>query len=139
MGTIKTILLLALVIGSMVTSHAADYLLMNNQFTKVYTNVLSFTATNGVTVTNSQVTAASVYHTFQFFYTASGTNTTTVVTDRTVDNSNWFPVATNTFTATASFETNYTGKWIGYRFRATFANSNAVASIPTLTIPYVAQ
>jgi len=134
MGKLATFVV-ALIIGCSVETRAADFLLLNNQFTRVYTNNLSFTATNGVTVTNTQTTAASVYHTFHFVYTATGTNTTSIVTERTIDGSNWIPVVTNTFTATGTAEAQYTGKWVTYRFRATFQNTNA----PTLTIPYMAQ
>ncbi|MDE2097598.1 MAG: hypothetical protein KGL39_10155 [Patescibacteria group bacterium] len=137
MGTLRTILVVALVFGGVVASRAADFLLVNNQFIHVYTNSLSFTGTNNVTVTNSQTTAASIYHTFHFIYTTTGTNTCNVVTERTVDSQNYFPVVTNSFSANSVAEATYTGKWVSYRFRATFLATNSAS--PTLVIPYVAQ
>jgi len=134
MGKLATFIV-ALIIGCSVETRAADFLLVNRQFEHVYTNSLSFSATNGVTVTNSLDVSASIYHTFHFVYVATGTNTTSIVTERTIDGSNWVPVITNTLSSTGNSEAQYTGKWVTYRFRATFQNTNA----PTLTIPYVAQ
>src|ERR1700722_7320510 len=135
MGTLKTILFLALVFSGMVEIRAADFHVLNNQFTHVYTNTFSQTATNGVSVTNSISTADSIYQTFHFVYTAVGTNTTTVVTERTLDGSDYFPVVTNSLTASGMVEAQYTGKWVGYRFRSAFANTNA----PSLAVYYISQ
>jgi hypothetical protein len=135
MGTLKTIFVLALVFSGMVTSRAADFHLINNQFTHVYTNTFSQTATNGVNLTNSISTADSIYHTFHFVYTGTGTNLTTIVTERTLDGADYFPVVTNSIGTNGIIEAQYTGKWVNYRFRSLFQNTNA----PTLNVYYISQ
>jgi hypothetical protein len=120
-----------LVIGSMATCHAAELLSINTQFSHIYTNLFTITGTNGVSVTNTVNTPHAIYHTFQYIYTATGTNTTTVVTENTVDGVNYVPAITNVFSSSVSnIQNSYTGKWLGFRVRATFQNTNA----PTLLL-----
>lgn len=137
MGKFKFIwLVFVWVLGGMALSHAADFRLINSQFIRVSTNSFSLSATNGVTVTNTIDVASDVYHTFQLVYSATGTNNTSVITDRTIDSANYYPVQTNVMTTTSTnVEQTATGKWVTYRFRATFANTNA----PTVTVNYIGQ
>lgn len=140
MGKLATFIV-ALIIGCTVTSRAADFLLVNNQFTHVYTNTISYSSnTNGVNITNTQPTAGSIYHTFDFSLAsvntnAIGTNTLTMAIDRTLDGTNWYIITTNTYSAYGVNETNFTGKWGAYRFRTLFQNTNAIG----FTISYMAQ
>ena len=78
---------------------------------ELFTNVYSATLTNSTAFTNMQPTLFSVNHTFQFFYTATGTNTSTIAIDKTIDGANWIVVGTNTLVATTNFEVTATGKW----------------------------
>ena len=135
MGALKTSLVCVVCLFGSVLCHAAEFRLINNQFQRVYTNNLTFTGTNGVSVTNQQGCAESIYHTFHFVYNPSGTNQVVIATDRTLDGADWYIVGTNTFTAATIYETNYTGKWVAYRFRAVFANTNQT----TLQFYYDAQ
>jgi len=131
----KKLLILFLMLAGILQSRAADFHLINNQFTHIYTNTFTQTATNGVNLTNSISTADSIYHTFHFVYTANGTNLTAVITERTLDGADYFPVVTNTLTTNGMVEAQYTGKWVGYRFRSLFQNTNA----PTLNVYYISQ
>ncbi len=107
----------------------------NNAIT-VYTNIIvstnSFAITNGsgaITQTNTIYTPQAVYHTFQFFYVASGTNSMVQNLDSTIDQVNWAGELTNTLAASAT--TNFqaitftvTGKRTAFRLRSTYVNTN---------------
>jgi hypothetical protein len=125
-------------LAACLTQAAAQIIIPTEMYGLIITNQLvngsSMTATN-VAFTNTQSTLFGTYHSFQFFYVPIGTNSTTFALDRTLDNANWINVATNTWTGTNSFETNYVGKWIAYRVRIGVTSTN----IPTLTGNYMGQ
>ncbi len=107
-----------------------------NQWTTVYTNSLiatnSFVFTNGsvpVTITNIVYAPNATFHTFQFFYVASGSNSLAQNLESTIDQVNWVPELTNTVTAIGT--TGYVaqtyaiqGKRVAFRLRTTYINTN---------------
>ena len=125
MGKIAAILL-SVVFGGMVTSRAAEFRLINNQFTRVYTNTFtdSFTGTNSLSFTNTVDAAASIYHTMDFVNNPTGTNNTSVIVDHTLNGVDWTGASTINLTNYQVFETNYTGKWVQFRFRTTISGTN---------------
>jgi len=126
MGTLKTLILAVLVFSGMVTSRAADFHLVNNQFTHVYTNTFtdSFTGTNLLSFTNVVGTADSIYHTMDFVNNPTGTNNTSVIIDHTINGVDFTGATTIALTNYQVFETNYTGKWTQFRFRTTISGTN---------------
>ena len=135
MGKIaKLTFVIALIFGSMVISHAAEFKLVNNQFQHVYTNTFTFNLTTNQTQlqTNLQGTVESVYHTFHIFYNISGTNGgTTMAVYRTVDGANFYNFTNYTIsTATTNFEIQAVGKWGAFEFISSdlCTNGSAVVS-----------
>jgi len=97
----------------------------------VFTNsIFSSNITATVTFTNTQTTTASVFHTFQLFYTPTGTNVATFYLDDTVDGSNWHTVSTNIGgTGTnVNYELAVQGKWSQFRWRAIIGSTNSAIS-----------
>ena len=132
----KTILLpiLALTIAIILSLPAAELSRNVNDFVVVFTNSTSITFTNTATVTNSQDTARTVYHTFQVYSTTVGTNAITATLDKTIDGSNWVPVSTNVVTSNSIAEYTAVGKWTQFRWRVTAGATNA-----TVTELYMGQ
>lgn len=103
----------------------------------VFTN--STTSTNFVatgSITNVQGTVYTTTHCFQGFFTIVGTNAvaTSNVFESTIDNVNWIPEQTNSWTTNGTFEYTVIGKRSAFRNRTYFVTTNA-----NLTINYIAQ
>jgi hypothetical protein len=107
-------------------SQAAE-ILWPNASNMAFTNtVFSLSITNAST-TNVFGTLKSQTHTFDNFYTATGTNVCTNSIDVTTDPSltQWINVTSIVFTASGSFEYQSVGKHTGFRFRTTMLGTNA--------------
>ena len=98
-------------------------LVVRTNFVNPGSNVTATTSfTNYVDIGNN------LYHTFASYNTATGTNTVTGKWYRTLDNTNYLQFATNQFTATGVYETNFTGTWRRLKCELTVAATNASAS-----------
>jgi hypothetical protein len=103
----------------------------------IFTNTTFSSNVTATTVfTNYQGTLVSLNHTFQFNYTATGSNSTVVNLDRTTDftANNWVPVWTNTWGVNTNVDYTYAGKWYQFRTRVNMQATNA-----TLSQNYMAQ
>lgn len=104
---------------------AAFYTVSPSQAHVTYTNVTFISnLTSSVNFTNQQDCGSTLNHTFQLFNNPVGTNTTVVNLDRTIDQVNWIPVSTNTFTTNGVYEFNTSGKWAAYRWRVSSLTTN---------------
>ena len=101
----------------------------------IYTNLIDTnfsSSTVGLTFTNVITTARSDYHTFQMFSTpwtntlATGTNTSLVAIDHSIDGVNWVLAYTNTIGSSGSNNAEYVveGAWWYHRWRVTAFGTN---------------
>lgn len=126
----KAILAFIAMASCVLTAHGAELIVPASSIGMVVTNdVFTSNSVASVTFTNQQPTLFMLNHTFTGNYVASGTNSTTVTLQRTIEGTTWIPVATNTFTASGNFEYTATGKWTAYRAIVVSLSTNSILSL----------
>lgn len=99
-------------------------------------NAASFSFTNSINTTNVFLADKAIYHTFNFSWTGTGTNSCTNIVDTSIDGVSWVPITTNLTVATSNALFQFTGVTIWFRERNFIQVSNFVATNGILNIYY---
>jgi hypothetical protein len=134
----KSLAFIAVVFCLAIKCFGSGEVLWPSAYNYAYTNTTFSLSITNSSATNNQGTIKSVQHTFQNYYTATGTNTCTNSFDATADPSlsQWVNHTSFVYTATGSNEFQANGKWVAWRVRTTMLGTNGSN---TNTVFYVGQ